>query len=104
MKISAILKNNLKFYKNNSFMCALVTGYNGISYGESMKAKEFIQGLLGGYGTLHAKLKKEIPSYTPFGSLGELENAYSFFVSDRAYQMRVLWWESVIAQLEEQGK
>lgn len=85
-------------------MCGLVTDYGGISCCESMKAKEFIQGLLGRYATLHAKLMKEVPGYERAVYDDELESEYSFFVSDRAYQMRCLWWETVIAQLEEQGK
>ncbi|CCM43686.1 hypothetical protein BN405_2-10_Ab1_orf_142 [Pseudomonas phage vB_PaeM_C2-10_Ab1] len=102
MKISAILKNNLKFYKNNSFMCALA--FDNVSRNKATEVQEFIHQLLGPFVTLHAKLKKEIPGYERAVYDDEPEDEMTFFVSDRAYQMRRLWWETVIEQLEEQGQ
>lgn len=98
MKISAILKNNLEIYGPMTFMCNLIEDDPTLGEEEVIEAKRFIESLLGEHFTLHAKLKSELREYDAYyrGDAG--------FGSNRCFQMRQLWWNTVIEQLEAQGK
>ncbi|QBP28179.1 hypothetical protein IttPL_0165 [Pseudomonas phage ITTPL] len=99
MKISAILKKHLEnYYRPSSFMCLLIEDDPTLSEQEIIETKQFIKTLLGGFCSVHAKLKQELREYDThyLGDAG--------FLSNRCFQMRQLWWETVIEQLEEQGQ
>ncbi|QAU05073.1 hypothetical protein QE328_gp067 [Pseudomonas phage vB_PaM_EPA1] len=98
MKISTILKNNLEIYGPTDFMCTLIDYDPTLGEEEAIEARRFIANLLDGFITLHTKLRGELPEY---------DVAYSVnggFGSDKCFQMRCLWWGTVIEQLEAQGK
>ncbi|ATI15991.1 hypothetical protein Y35_GM000018 [Pseudomonas phage YS35] len=98
MKISAILKSNLELYGPMTFMCNLIEDDPTLGEEEVIEAKRFIERLLGNAFTLHTKLKSELREYDVAFTVN------GGFGSNECFQMRCLWWETVIEQLEAQGK
>ncbi|WBQ35261.1 hypothetical protein [Pseudomonas phage pPA-3099-2aT.2] len=109
MKISQILKNQLESsYQPHSFMCACVMDDIGVRWDQRSVVLKFIEELLNPEGqdecfpTLHAKLRAELPKVYHKEEWDQEE--WDFYISPSAYNMRVVWWKTVIEQLEERGE
>lgn len=108
MKISQILKDQLESsYQPHSFMCACVIEMD-LSRDQRSVVMKFIEELLNPeeqdecFPTLHAKLRAELPGVYHKEAWDQEE--WDFFISPSAYNMRVIWWKTVIGQLEERGE